>query len=170
MQRENSKPIGKDATGYEILTEAVRALLNQFPGLDEGEEIRYEEIGKESGICFSNDAGALVYVEKRDILDVIHQTCQYPFLVIYRSAGAARERQKMSIQQFLETMGKWLCKEPVVIDGEPQRLGTYPALTGNRKIKRITRDNSYATQPQQNDVQDWILPVSVEYINEYEDF
>ena len=26
------KPIGKDATGYEILTDAMKALLNQYPG------------------------------------------------------------------------------------------------------------------------------------------
>ena len=29
----DNKPIGKDAEGYEILTEAMKALLNQYPGL-----------------------------------------------------------------------------------------------------------------------------------------
>lgn len=38
------KPIGKDATGYEILTEAMKALLNQYPGLEKGERIKYEEL------------------------------------------------------------------------------------------------------------------------------
>ena len=33
------KPIGKDATGYEILTDAMKALLNQYPGLYENETI-----------------------------------------------------------------------------------------------------------------------------------
>lgn len=59
------KPIGKDATGYEILTDAMKALLNQYPGLYENETIKFEELGKESGIAFSADNGALVYSEKK---------------------------------------------------------------------------------------------------------
>lgn len=51
------KPIGKDATGYEILTDAMKALLNQYPGLYENETIKFEELGKESGIAFSADNG-----------------------------------------------------------------------------------------------------------------
>ena len=39
------KPIGKDATGYEILTDAMKALLNQYPGLYENETIKFEELG-----------------------------------------------------------------------------------------------------------------------------
>ena len=38
------KPIGKDATGYEILTDAMKALLNQYPGLYENETIKFEEL------------------------------------------------------------------------------------------------------------------------------
>ena len=62
------KPIGKDATGYEILTDAMKALLNQYPGLYENETIKFEELGKESGIAFSADNGALVYSEKEECL------------------------------------------------------------------------------------------------------
>ena len=52
------KPIGKDAEGYEILTEAMKALLNQYPGLYENETIKYEELGTDSGISFFADTGA----------------------------------------------------------------------------------------------------------------
>ena len=31
---ENNQPIGTDATGFDILTQAVRDLLNRFPGLE----------------------------------------------------------------------------------------------------------------------------------------
>ena len=48
----NTQPIGKDAAGYEILTAAMKALLNQYPGLDPGEVIRFEELGEDSGIAF----------------------------------------------------------------------------------------------------------------------
>lgn len=162
------KPIGKDATGYEVITEAMKELLNQFPGLYEGEEVKYEELAEDSGIAFSNDAGALVYTERQDVIGGIHQTCQYPFFVVYRSAGSAKERQKMSIQEFLDAFGKWLCREPAVIDGETYRLSDYPELAAGRKITRITRDNSYGTEPQESGVQDWLLPVTVQYTNEIE--
>lgn len=163
----DAKPIGKDATGYEVLTEAMKDLLNQFPGLYENEEVKYEELADDSGIAFSNDSGALVYTETEDIIGGVHQTCQYPFFIVYRAASSAKERQKMSIQEFLDAFGKWLCREPAVIDGETYKLSGYPKLSGSRQIKKITRDNSYGTEPQENGVQDWLLPVTVQYTNNF---
>lgn len=162
------KPIGKDATGYEVITEAMKDLLNQFPGLLPGEQVKYEELKEDQGVAFSNDSGALVYSETEDVIGGVHQTCQYPFFIVYRSAGSAREAQKMSIQEFLDAFGKWLCQEPAVIDEETYRLSSYPKLAGTRQIKRITRDNSYGTEPQESGVQDWLLPVTVQYTNDFE--
>lgn len=162
------KPIGKDATGYEVITEAMKDLLNQFPGLLPGEQIKYEELKKDQGIAFSNDSGALVYSETEDVIGGVHQTCQYPFFIVYRSAGSAREAQKMSIQEFLDAFGKWLCQEPAVINEDTYKLSSYPKLAGTRQIKRITRDNSYGTEPHESGVQDWLLPVTVQYTNDFE--
>ena len=160
------KPIGKDATGYELLTKAIKALLNQFPGLN-GQKILFEEVGEEVGIAFSADAGALVMAERRSITDHITQDCQFPFLVIYRTA-ATREFQKLNVAAFLDTLGKWLCKEPVEISDSIHRLSSYPEVTGGRKITRITRNNAYGTVPNENKSQDWILPVSVQYTYEFD--
>ena len=132
------KPIGKDATGYEILTDAMKALLNQYPGLYENETIKFEELGKESGIAFSADNGALIYSEKEDV------------------------------QKFLDNLGKWICREPVIINDSETRLNAFPELSQGRVIKRITRDNSYGLEPQESGVQDWLLPLSVRYENTYE--
>ena len=159
---DERKPIGKDASGYDVLTTAVKALLNQFPGLYENKTVKFEELGEDSGIAFSADNGALIFSETEDVLGGVHQTCQYPFYIIYRTSST-RERQKMSIQEFLDTFGKWLCREPIVIDGEEQRLSKYPALSQGRKITKVTRDNSYGLEPQESGVQDWILPVSIDY-------
>lgn len=164
---DEQKPIKKDATGYEVITNAMKDLLNQFPGLLPGETVKYEELGTDSGIAFSNDAGALVYAERKDIIGGIHQTCQYPFFIVYRAAGSAKERQKMSIQEFLDAFGKWLCQEPAIIDGVQYQLIGYPKLSGSRQIQEITRDNSYGTEPQENGVQDWLLPVTVQYRNDF---
>ena len=162
------KPVGVDASGFEILTKAVQYLLDQYPGLD-GRAILFEEIGAESGIAFSADAGALVMSERRSITDHVTQTCQFPFFVVYRTT-ATREYQKLNVQTFLDTLGTWLCKEPIEISGVSYRLKAYPTLSGGRKITRITRNNSYGTEPNENGSQDWLLPVSIEYTNEFDLF
>lgn len=164
---DERKPIGKDASGYDVLTIAVKALLNQFPGLYENETVKFEELDEDSGIAFSADNGALIFSETEDVLGGVRQTCQYPFYIIYRTSST-KERQKMSIQEFLDTFGKWLCREPVVIDGSEQRLSNYPTLSQGRKITKVTRDNSYGLEPQESGVQDWILPVSIEYKYDFE--
>nr|DAG84444.1 MAG TPA: Minor capsid protein from bacteriophage [Caudoviricetes sp.]DAH22937.1 MAG TPA: Minor capsid protein from bacteriophage [Bacteriophage sp.]DAT57178.1 MAG TPA: Minor capsid protein from bacteriophage [Caudoviricetes sp.]DAU56084.1 MAG TPA: Minor capsid protein from bacteriophage [Caudoviricetes sp.] len=161
------KVIGRDASGFDILTRAVKSLLNQYPGLEDGEVIKFEELGKESGIAFSADNGALVYAETEDVCGFRHQKCQYPFYVVYRTASN-KERLKLSAQEFLDSLGKWLCQEPVVINGTQTRLAAFPALSEGRIIKRITRENSYGLEPNADAVQDWVLPVTVQYTNDIE--
>lgn len=161
----DQKIIGYDVVGYKILTNAVLALLAQFPGLD-GREILFEELN-ESGIAFSADNGSLIISEKRSITDHVVQSCQYPFFIIYRTTST-KEFQKLQVQSFFDSIGKWICKEPVEINGETVRLSEYPALSKGRKITRVTRSNSYGLEPNEDGVQDWLLPVSVRYTNEFD--
>ena len=163
---EELKPIGSDVDGFEILTNAVLELLSQFPGLN-GREILFEELGKESGIAFSANNGALVMSERRSITDHVRQNCQYPFFIVYRTAST-QEYQKLQVQAFFDAIGKWLCREPAVVNGETVRLKSYPALPDDRKITRITRSNSYGLEPSSDGVQDWLMPVTVEYTNEFD--
>lgn len=160
------KPIGYDVSGYEILTNAVLALLSDFPGLN-GREILFEELEKESGIAFSADNGALVISERRSITDHITQDCQFPFFIIYRTSST-KEFQKLQVQSFFDSIGKWICKEPVEIGGETMRLTAYPRLSEGRIITRVTRSNSYGLEPNEDGVQDWLMPVTVQYINEFD--
>lgn len=122
---------------------------------------------EDGGLIFSADGGALVMSERRSITDHVAQTCQYPFMVVCRTP-ATTEREKLNVQTFLETLGKWLCMEPVQIDGQDVRIEAYPALTEGRKITRVTRSNSYGTAPNENKTQDWILPVTVQYTYEFD--
>ena len=163
---EQPQPIGNDVTGYDVLTEAMKSLLNQYPGLD-GEIITFEDLDGDSGIIFSADNGALVYSEKESVTAHVRQICRYPFYIVYR-VGSNSEWVKMTAQTFLDGIGKWICKEPVTIDGIAYKLTSYPKLSEGRIIKKITRDNSYGLDPNKNGVQDWILPVSVEYENEFD--
>ena len=107
----------------------------------------------------------LLNTEKEDILGRIYQECRYPCFVVYRSTTGARERQKITILEFLDTLGRWLCHEPSGIEGKEYEKAVYPDLTAGRKIERVTRGNAYGTQPQENGVQDWVLPVTVYYKN-----
>lgn len=163
---EEVKPIGQDVSGHEILTRAVSDLLNQYPGLN-GREILFDELGAETGIAFSADNGALIISERRSITDHVYQTCQFPFFLIYRTT-ATTEFQKLKVQSFFDGIGKWLCKEPAEVNGETIRLKSYPALSEGRKITRITRSNSYGLEPSEDGVQDWLMPVTVQYTNEFD--
>ena len=159
------KPIGFDVSGYDILTKAVLDLLGKFPGLN-GREILFEELS-ESGIAFSADNGALVISERRSITDHVTQTCQFPFYIIYRSTST-KEYQKLQVQSFFDAIGKWICKEPVMINQEMMHLAEYPELSDGRKITRVTRSNSYGLEPNEDGVQDWLMPVTVQYTNEFD--
>lgn len=159
------KIIGYDVTGYEILTNAVLVLLAQYPGLN-GRTILFEELG-ESGIAFSADNGALIISERRSITDHVTQTCQFPFFIVYRTTST-KEFQKLQVQSFFDSIGKWVCREPVEINGENVRLTAYPALSDNRKITKVTRSNSYGLEPNEDGVQDWLMPVTVQYTNEFD--
>lgn len=161
------KPIGTDADGFTILQTAVKSVLNQYPDLLEGEVIRYGELDEKSGIAFFDDTGALVYNEHEDVCGVMHQVCQYQFLIVYRTSSG-KERNKITIQEFLNSLGKWLCREPVTINGRTAFLEQFPELTGGRIIKRITRENPYPTEPTKEGIQDWVLPMAVRYKYDFE--
>ena len=162
---EKQKPLGLDGEGYNILKFAVLTLLNDFPGLD-GREITFSGLSEESGISMEPDSGSLIYVEKKDIIGGVHRECQFPFFVVYRS-GAANPYLKMSTAEFLDTLGAWLCKEPVLIEETEYQLSEYPKLTGGRSIVNVTRFNSYALEPNQNKTQDWLIPITVHYTHEF---
>lgn len=159
------KALGLDGAGFDILKDAVLTLLNQFPGLD-GREITFSGLTEDSGISMEPDSGALIYAEKKDIIGGVHRECQFPFFVVYRS-GASSSFLKMSTVEFLDTLGAWICREPVNVDGGTYQLSAYPKLTGGRSITNVTRFNSYALEPNQNKTQDWIIPITVHYTHEF---
>ena len=160
------EPIGIDATGYPHIKKAVKTLLNQYPGLGD-QQILFEEIGEESGIAFTSDAGTMVMSEKTSITGHVTQSCQFPFLVVFRTT-ATREFQKFIVSDFLDSLGKWLCKEPVTIDGTTYKLKGYPIAEGGRIITKMSRGNSYGTTPNENKSQDWVLPINLHYTYEYD--
>lgn len=161
------KPIGADTAGFESLNRAMLALLSGYPGLGD-RELVFETLEEGvSGIAIGTNSGAMIISSRESITGRIRQTCQFPFFVIYRSP-ADRESDKLRVADFLDTFGLWLTRHPVILDGEEHRLADYPELTGGRKIKDFTIFNSYGIEPTEDGYQDWYLPVTVNYTNEYD--
>ena len=57
------KQIKYDVDGYEAVTSALRELLNQYPGLERGEEIAFSVLEETSGIGMFPVSGAVVETE-----------------------------------------------------------------------------------------------------------
>lgn len=165
MDNGKTRPLTLDGEGYEVVAKAVMALMDEYSAIA-GDTIVFEalEDGK-SGVGISADSSALVISETHDVLGGYSQRCQFVFFVVYRSASTT-EREKLRAATFLDRIGKWLCGERVEYGGEDITLEEFPKLADGRKITRITRQNYYGTAPDDNGVQDWLLPVTVEYTNE----
>lgn len=159
------KPISQDGAGDEILKSAILTLLNEYPALN-GRKITFSGLEEDGGISMEPESGALVFTERKFIDGSVKQECQFPFYVVYRT-GATTEYLKMNVNEFLDTLGAWICKEPISIDDISYRLTEYPKLTGGRKITTVTRFNSYALEPNQNNTQDWVIPITVNYTHEF---
>lgn len=164
---EEPKAIKADNGGFEALKPAIITLVNQYPGLLNGEEITFNGLTQEDGISIELETGALVYTERKFITGDIKQECQLPFLIVYRSHPTS-EYLKIGVNKFLDDLGAWLCQEPIVVDGVEHRLKSYPAISGGRKITHSIRFNSYALEPNENGSQDWVIPITVHYTHEFE--
>lgn len=157
-----TKPIGLDNSGFPVLREALLSLLNQFPGLDDN-KITYQELEDSYGICMAPESGPVVLTSRTDIVGGVHRSCQFSFLVIYRT-DTSDEAQKLYVSKFLDGLAAWVCREPA----EDYDRATYPALTGGRTITGATRSNVYAFVENENKSQDWAVSITVDYTHDYQ--
>ena len=161
------KQVKYDIDGYEAVTSALRELLNQYPGLSEGDEIAFATLGEESGKAMFPINGAVVETEKTTITGKVTRVCLYPFYVIYRASGL-NENRKAKVKEWLDTLGKWLEQQTVIIDGEEYRLEEYPPLTGGRKFLSVERQTpSYLDAVNENQSENWAIYISARYEYEY---
>lgn len=158
-----------DIDGTEAVSKVLLTLLNTFPGLAEGKSILFSTLGDTSGMGFFPTSGAAYLRDDEDITGHVTQTCLYPFSVVYRAAPKSEE-QRMRIKEYLDTLGKWLEKQPVTLNGAEYRLTEYPALaSGNRIIKAIGRSSpAYINASYQDGIEDWIITARLTYENEFD--
>ena len=165
MLEESKKQIRYDVDGYEEVTDALASLLDSFPGLEEDEKIRFSTLDEDSGIAFYPVTGAVIAQEKKSVTGKVDQLCNYPFYVIYRSSIDS-PKVKASIKEFLDTLGKWLEQQTVVINGEQVNLEEYPVLTEERKIEEIVRlTPAHLDNVSDGNIQDWAISISLKYRN-----
>ena len=55
------KPISIDGGGFDVLKDAMLALLNEYPGMD-GRTISYMGLGEDQGISMEPESGARISV------------------------------------------------------------------------------------------------------------
>ena len=162
------KTVKYDIDGYEAVTSALRELLNQYPGLSVGDEIAFSTLEEESGKAMFPISGAVVETEKTTITGKVTKVCLYPFYVIYRASGL-NEKRKEKVKEWLDTLGKWLEQQTVIIDGEERRLEEYPPLTGGRKFLSVERQTpSYLDTVNENQSENWAIYISARYQYEYQ--
>lgn len=161
------KTVKYDVDGHEAVTSALRELLNQYPGLSVGDEIAFSTLEEESGKAMFPISGAVVETEKTTITGKVTKVCLYPFYVIYRASGL-NEKRKERVKEWLDTLGKWLEQQTVIIDGEEYRLEEYPPLTGGRKFLSVERQTpSYLDTVNENQSENWAIYISARYQYEY---
>lgn len=158
-----------DIDGSEAVSKVLLELLNTFPGLSEKQRILFSTLSESSGIGFFPTTGAALQSDKEDVIGHVTQVCLYPFSVVYRAAPKS-EAQRMRIKEYLDTLGKWLEQQPVLLNGKEHRLEAYPALaSGNRIIKAIGRSSSaYINAAYQDGIEDWIITARLTYENEFD--
>lgn len=163
-----NKPLTYDLDGTDKITGVIMTLLNQFPGLADGEEITFSTLSEESGISVYPVSGAVVENETSDITDHVTQICLYPFFLIYRQSGLNQNR-RANTKEWLDNIGKWLERQTIKIDDEEHRLMKYPALSGDRKILSISRQTpSYLDNKSDDQVEDWVVSIAVRYQHEFD--
>ena len=157
-----------DVEGSEAVSSVLLELLNQFPGLPDGKKITFSTLQETSGIGFFPTTGAALLSNVESITGKVKQVCLYPFDIVYR-ASPKSEMQRMRIKEFLDILGKWLERQPVIIQGATEKLETYPPLeSGNRIIKAITRSTpAFLNAVYETGVEDWIISGQLTYNNEY---
>lgn len=156
-----------DINGYDVITNALLVLLNQYPALD-NEEISFCSLQKEEGTAMYPISGGIIQKETNDITGHVEQDCMYPFYIIYRASGLS-ERNKIKAKEWLDNLGKWLEKQVISVRGTEYQLNEYPTLVGDRKFNIISRTSpAYLNTVNEDNVEDWAINLQAIYHNEFD--
>lgn len=164
---EENKQVRYDVDGFDVITTAIRELVNKYPGLSDGDEIAFSVLSEDGGKAIFPISGAVIETEKRTIIGEVTQVCRYPFYVVYRASGLS-EKRKAGVKEWLDNLGRWLERQKITINGTEYTLEAYPELTGARRFVDITRQTpGYLDAINDNKSEDWNIYISARYENRY---
>lgn len=167
MDNNNRRTIEYDVEGYDVITEALMELLNDFPALRDNEVITFNTLNENSGKSMFPLSGGIIERKTRDILGHTTEVCQYPFYVIARY-GHLNESRKINMKEWLDNLGRWLEKQTIKVGGTSYTLTDYPILTGNRRFLEIKRTTPAALNAiNDNNTEDWAISITALYQNQY---
>lgn len=187
------KQVVYDPDGYDLVTDALRALIAQYPGLERGENFGFSTAPTGAGKAIFPITGAVIQSEIESITGHVTQLCQYPFTVLFRASGLS-QKNRVNAKEWLDTFGRWLEKQAVIIDNMKYVLRDYPVLRtvgeydnfeyrevyedgvlgnhplqGVRKILNIARQTpAFLNSVNEDKSEDWIISMVLTYQNEFD--
>lgn len=154
-----------DIDGEETLSRMLMDLINTFPSMN-GRKVCFSTLEQTSGIGFFPLSGAAVIKETKDITGTCYQTCQYPFVIIYRAAPK-NEEARLRIKEFLDLLGKWLEKQAVP-SANPTQIDAFLSPDGSRRIKTISRTSpAYLDKAYDDGIEEWCISINATYRNTF---
>lgn len=164
----DEKKVKYDVEGYDIITSAIRELVNQYPGLQDGEEIAFSVLGEDSGKALFTLNGAVIESEKEDITGHVTQICSYPFTIVYRAARLS-ENRKADVKEWLDNLARWLKRQKVTLGDTEYCLSSYPTLTNGRKFTEFDQQTpGHLDSINENASENWIVQITAKYRNEFD--
>lgn len=160
------KEVRYDLDGDDILTDALTELLNRFPRLTDGDKIEFSTLDAEYGKAIYPISGAIIETESTDITGEVTQVCRYPFFVVSRISGAS-EQHKVNVKEWLDDLGRWLERQPIIVDGVQTQLDRYPSLSGRRRFLSIERQTPAYLDNTEDKTEDWAVYITARYSNEF---
>lgn len=166
---QNEKVVKYDLDGYDIVKDAILELINQSPILENETLVSFGMLNETHGFAMIPLSSSVIESTRKSITGKVTEICYYPFSLVYRDTGM-NEKRKSEVAELLDNIGKWLERKKAIIEGEVQKLQSYPALTGNRKFLEIRRQtNSYLANVYEDKSEDWEIRITARYQNEYKE-
>lgn len=168
MTMEENNQYLPDVDGFDLITKALMDTLNSYPGLEPEEQFKFSTVLNEEGIAVIASSGAFIVDHRVSITDHVWDTCAYPFMIVYRVSGLDSKR-KVDVKEWMDTLAKWLTRQPVEINREEYRLSRWPKLSGDRTIRDIIRQTpAYLGSINEDKSENWVMQLTIQYMNEFD--
>ena len=165
MAENKKEQVRYDLEGSAVLTEAIRALLDQAPVLGDGERFAFASLGAEGGMAMFPGDGAVVEEEHRSVTGRVRQVCRYPFAAVWRGGGLS-EQGRAAVKERLDALGRWLGRQPVDVDGKTYRLERYPPLAGGRRFLGFSiQSPACLAERDEHQTETWAAEMAARYEN-----